>query len=48
MAKLNKKLKNEEEKKELDFHKPIVEEEENLDEMEMDLPDRKLTIMGDM
>ena len=26
----------------------MVEEEENLDDMEMDLPDRKLTMMGDM
>ena len=45
---MNQKLKNEEEKKQIDFHKPVVEDEENLDDMDMDLPDRKLTMMGDL
>jgi hypothetical protein len=43
---LNAKLKKEEEKKELDFHKPV--EEEDLTNDEMDLPDRKLTMQGDL
>ena len=50
MAKINQKIQNEEEAKRLEFHKvdsPEMEDE-NLADAEMDLPDRKLTMMGDL
>lgn len=48
IAKINLKLKNEEEKSKLDFHNPVEAVDEDLNESEMDLPDRKLTMMGDL